>query len=100
MAINPLDLMEPEETVGNLWHDYARGIAAPQAHQDDAARLPEMRPSLTLLFRALGGAAAVEIDESPPRRQITGCRRNANSALIASWRHWRGSMENACACRR
>ncbi len=65
MAINPLDLMEPEETVGNLWHDYARGIDAPQLHQDQAAHLAEMRPSLTVLFRALGGPPGVEIDESP-----------------------------------
>ncbi|MBE9475664.1 MAG: VWA domain-containing protein [Proteobacteria bacterium] len=64
MALHPLDLMEPEETVGKLWHDYASKLAAPVGYADHAVALKDIRPSLTLLFRALGGAAGVELSES------------------------------------
>ncbi len=61
--IHPLDLMEPEETVGNLWHGWAtRGGAAPGAA---AVAFEAMRPSVATLFRALGGAPAVEIVPAP-----------------------------------
>lgn len=65
MAIHPLDLMEPEETVGNLWHDYASQISGTKGYPDKAVLLSDIRPSLTMLFRALGGAAGVELSESP-----------------------------------
>ena len=65
MPLRPLDLMEPEETVGKLWHDYASKLSAPVGYSDQAVALKDIRPSLTLLFRALGGAAGVEISESP-----------------------------------
>jgi nitric oxide reductase NorD protein len=66
MAFRPLDLMEPEETVGNLWHGLAGGIGAAATHPGAAATLAGLRPSLGLLLRALGGAAGIEITE--PRR--------------------------------
>ncbi|MCL3882719.1 VWA domain-containing protein [Marivita sp. GX14005] len=65
MALHPLDLMEPEETVGNLWHDYAKGIGAEASFPDAAVTLSALRPSLTMMFRALGGAPGVEFTESP-----------------------------------
>lgn len=59
-----LDLMEPEETVGNLWHDMATrrggGDTAGRAVDFDATR-----PSVAALFRALGGPAGVEIVPAP-----------------------------------
>ena len=56
--IRPRDLMEPEETVGNLWHDWTtRGAAAPAGA---GVTFDVMRPSAAALFRALGGAAAVQ----------------------------------------
>jgi nitric oxide reductase NorD protein len=60
-----LDLMEPEETVGKLWHDYASGIGARPVFSDAAVDLATLRPSLLVLFRALGGNAGVEIVEAP-----------------------------------
>ncbi|MBP1807402.1 nitric oxide reductase activation protein NorD [Rubellimicrobium aerolatum] len=61
-----LDLMEPEETVGNLWHDWAsRLAAAPEGAAGEAVTLEEMRASVAILFRALGGAAGVEIGPAP-----------------------------------
>ncbi len=71
-----LDLMEPEETVGNLWHDIAKDMGAAASHPDAAVALSDVRPSLVVLFHALGGAASVELGEAPStiarhRRSIT-----------------------------
>ncbi|MBO9400162.1 VWA domain-containing protein [Shimia sp. R9_3] len=60
-----LDLMEPEETVGNLWHEMASGLGAEAHYPDAAVTLASVRPSLAVLFRALGGDAAVELGEAP-----------------------------------
>ncbi|MFX0542236.1 nitric oxide reductase activation protein NorD [Roseovarius sp. S4756] len=60
-----LDLMEPEETVGNLWHDMASGIGAGVTFTEAGVTLASVRPSLAVLFRALGGAAGVELAEAP-----------------------------------
>ncbi|PVH28797.1 nitric oxide reductase activation protein NorD [Pararhodobacter oceanensis] len=65
MALRPLDLMDPEEAVGNIWHDYAVGIAAQAAYPEAAAELATVRPSLAMMFRALGGAPQVEFTEAP-----------------------------------
>ncbi len=64
MALHPLDLMDPEEAVGNLWHDYAVGIGAARSYPDEAATLDKVRPSLTMMFRALGGPPGVEFCEA------------------------------------
>ncbi|MEM9579270.1 MAG: VWA domain-containing protein [Pseudomonadota bacterium] len=61
-----LDLMEPEETVGNLWHDMASGIGAGERFPEAGVTLASVRPSLAVLFRALGGAAGVELGEAAP----------------------------------
>lgn len=58
-----LDLMEPEETVGNIWHDMASGIGAGVTYPEAGVTLASVRPSLAVLFRALGGAAGVELGE-------------------------------------
>ncbi|WP_324754989.1 nitric oxide reductase activation protein NorD [Roseovarius sp. Pro17] len=65
MALRPLDLMDPEEAVGNIWHDYAVGIGAHTCYPDEAASLTAIRPSLTMMFRALGGQPGVELCEAP-----------------------------------
>ncbi|PCJ89541.1 MAG: NorD nitric oxide reductase activation protein [Hyphomicrobiales bacterium] len=65
MALNPLDLMEPEETVGDLWHSFASQIDAPEGFADQAVAMADIRPSLSLIFRALDGADGVELGESP-----------------------------------
>ncbi|WP_114389573.1 nitric oxide reductase activation protein NorD [Notoacmeibacter marinus] len=66
MALRPLDLMEPEETVGNLWHDYASRLGAMPAFPDAAVPLSSVRTSLSILFRALGGAKGTELREAAP----------------------------------
>lgn len=60
-----LDLMEPEETVGNLWHDIARGFDDTVSFTEAQVQLSDIRPSLLVLFRALGGPTSVEISEAP-----------------------------------
>ncbi len=61
-----LDLMEPEETVGNLWHDMASGLLAAPPHPGAAVAFQDLRPSLAVLFRALHGTASVDLAETPP----------------------------------
>ena len=65
MALRPLDLMDPEEAVGNIWHDYAVGIGAQTSYPDEAVTLASLRLSLTMMFRALGGAPGAELSEAP-----------------------------------
>lgn len=65
LALRPLDLMDPEEAVGNIWHDYAVGLGAEVTYPDAAAELAAIRPSLTMMFRALGGEPRVEFSEAP-----------------------------------
>ena len=66
--IHLTDLMEPEETVGNLWHalvsreGQAEGRAQSAEH---AVAFAAMRPSIATLFRALGGGSGVEIVAAP-----------------------------------
>lgn len=64
MAFRPLDLMEPEETVGDLWHRLASDIGAGAVYPDAAVALSRLRPSLLVLFRALGGSASVELGDA------------------------------------
>ncbi|NRB18399.1 MAG: VWA domain-containing protein [Rhodobacteraceae bacterium] len=68
MALHPLDLMDPEEAIGNLWHDYASSMGAQPRFVQAAVQLSDLRPSLVLLFRALGGDGAVEIGEAAATR--------------------------------
>jgi len=60
-----LDLMEPEETVGNLWHDLASGIGIDASYPDEAVSLDGLGTSLLLLFRALGGSPSVDLVPAP-----------------------------------
>ncbi|MFW8637327.1 nitric oxide reductase activation protein NorD [Cribrihabitans pelagius] len=63
--IHALDLLEPEETVGNLWHGMATRIGAQSPDAAQAVRYCEVRNSAATLFRALGGGSGVEILEAP-----------------------------------
>lgn len=65
MALHPMDLMDPEETMGNLWHGLALRLAPVTGHAECAVALESLRPSIALLFRALGGKPGVEIAASP-----------------------------------
>lgn len=65
MAMHPKDLMEPEETVGNLWHGMAQRLVPVAGFAARAVTLESVRPGVTLLFRALGGKPGVEVTASP-----------------------------------
>lgn len=69
-----LHLFEPEETVGNLWHDIASKIGEEAHHAEVAATLAELRMSLAMHFRAMGGAHHIDLIEAPSVR-VTHKRR-------------------------
>lgn len=52
---------EPEESVGKLWHALASRLDAPAAYDGARVDLSQVGGRLAVLFRALGGAASVEI---------------------------------------
>lgn len=63
-----LSFFEPEETVGNVWHDLACRLNSDGIDADVAVSLDSVRTSLAMHFRALGGAANVDIGEAPVLR--------------------------------
>ena len=56
-----LDPLEPEETVGRLWHSFASRLDAPVQHHDASVSLSEIEGRLAIFFRGLGGDPAIEI---------------------------------------
>ncbi|CTQ32734.1 nitric oxide reductase activation protein NorD [Jannaschia rubra] len=66
MALRPLDLMDPEEAVGGVWHDMVEGLGADTSFPEAGIALASVRPSLAVLFRALGGRDGVELREAVP----------------------------------
>ena len=64
-----LRFFEPEETVGNIWHDLANRINAEPTSDGTAVYLEPTKTSLALMFRALGGAHDVEIVEAAAVRE-------------------------------
>jgi nitric oxide reductase NorD protein len=52
---------EPEESVGKLWHAFASRLDADPVHDGARVLLSQVGGRLAVLFRALGGDAAVEI---------------------------------------
>lgn len=56
-----LELFEPEETVGRLWHRLIGGRSSYPHHPDAAVALEAMRPRLSVFFRALGGDRGVRL---------------------------------------
>lgn len=82
-----LDLMEPEETVGNIWHDMASGIGEGARFPEESVSLSLVRPSLAVLFRALGGAAGVELGEvaQTPAEHRQVLKRKLGTARDREW---------------
>jgi nitric oxide reductase NorD protein len=73
-----LDLLEPEEAVGTLWHGMVTRSGADANRAGSAVELEEVRASVATLYRALGGGQGVEIGPvpaTPSRHRITGPRR-------------------------
>ncbi len=56
-----IDIFEPEETVGKVWHGLAQRWGAPEEHDAAAIRLEEVAGRLGVFFRGLGGSQAAEI---------------------------------------
>jgi len=52
---------EPEERVGEVWHDFVRGVGTEPYFPEASVSFEEMRASATLLFRALGGPVGGEL---------------------------------------
>jgi len=61
MAKVELDPLEPEETVGRLWHSFASRLDAPIQHHDASVNLSEVEGRLAIFFRGLGGDPSIEI---------------------------------------
>ncbi|WP_068082959.1 nitric oxide reductase activation protein NorD [Polycladidibacter stylochi] len=77
-----LDLMEPEETVGNIWHNLASDLGQSAQFPDQAVCLTDIRTSLAVLFRALHGNAQVDITEAAPT--AVNHRQNAKRKLATN----------------
>ncbi len=56
-----LDIWEPEESVGKVWHVLVERLDAPAAHAAAAVPLEAMSQRLAVLFRGMGGIGSVEI---------------------------------------
>lgn len=56
-----LDLFEPEEHVGRLWHRLVGQVRTYPSHPHAAVKLADIRPMLGVVFRGLGGDRAVEL---------------------------------------
>jgi len=56
-----IDIFEPEETIGKIWHGFASRLDAPDAHEAAAVHLREIETRLGVFFRALGGSHGAEI---------------------------------------
>ena len=67
MDLSLHSLIEPEETVGTIWHGIVSGLDRPD-HPDAAVSFDQVQRSASYLFRALGGAASVEILPAAPAR--------------------------------
>ncbi len=62
-----LDFLELEETVGKAWHRLVGGAASYPRHPEHAVALEEVRGSLAVFFRGLGGEFGVQIAGIAPR---------------------------------
>ncbi len=69
MAKTHIDIFEPEETIGKIWHAYASRLEAPDEHADAAVHLNEVEGRLGVFFRGLGGSHAAEIKAAPATSQ-------------------------------
>ncbi|MEW5962843.1 MAG: VWA domain-containing protein [Pseudomonadota bacterium] len=54
-------LLEPEETIGNLWHRLVGGRHDVAHHTDAAVAFGEVEAALRVFFHGLGGEAGVEL---------------------------------------
>lgn len=67
-----LDLLELEETVGRFWHRMVGNTRTSARYPDQAVRLTDIKPILSVCFRGFGGERAVQI--SPARSRTSSHR--------------------------
>ncbi|NKM88061.1 VWA domain-containing protein [Rhizobium laguerreae] len=67
-----LEFLELEETVGRAWHRIIGETSSWPHHPDQAVHLADVKPQLSVCFRAFGGAATFQIQKS---RQKTSSHR-------------------------
>jgi nitric oxide reductase NorD protein len=60
------DLLDPEESVGWLWHRWVGHLGSYPEHPEAAVELGELRTALGVVYRALGGAGGREIAAGTP----------------------------------
>ena len=76
-----MDIFEPEETVGRLWHRLiAKEARSYPQHPEAGATLESLRPRLAVFFRALGGDHGVRLAAGAAR---TSGHRLSFRALVA-----------------
>lgn len=77
-----VELWEPEESVGKIWHAFASRLDAPSSHEDAAVHLEDVRGRIGVLFRGLGGGRDVEIKpmRAPASRHRLSWRRSLGQA--------------------
>ena len=78
-----MDIFEPEESVGRLWHSLAGRLEEEGRHEEAAVHLSEIEGRLGVFFRGLGGAHDVEI--RPATAQASHHRLPFRRAL-GTWR--------------
>lgn len=73
-----IELWEPEESVGKIWHAFASRLDSPSSHQAAAVRLEDVRGRIGVLFRGLGGGPDVDIKpmRAPATRHRLSWRRS------------------------
>lgn len=70
---------EPEETVGEVWHNLVRGVGAEPHFPEASVPFEDARGPAGLLFRALGGPAGVEL--LPVATDVAGSRLSQRARL-------------------
>lgn len=56
-----LELLEPEEWIGRVWHRWASGVESYPDHPEAAVELQDMAPVLAVVFRAAGAGPGSEL---------------------------------------
>lgn len=74
---------EPEESVGKLWHAFASRLDADPVHDGARVLLSQVGGRLAVLYRGLGGDAAVEIK---PVAEETSHHRLSFLRRLGTWR--------------
>jgi nitric oxide reductase NorD protein len=87
-----LHLLEPEETIGNLWHRLVATGGALKHFPSAAVRFDEVERALPIFFRGLGGAAGVQL--KPARPEVSHHRLDLRRRLgIAAERVGRARLD-------